>query len=214
MKQNQRGPQARRRADQRPGNSPPRWYRFAPNRVEETTVDPFARDVRMAKLEAALFLAQEPVTIRKLVNVVGLKDAAEGRAMIQRLRELYDADGSAFQIHDVAGGYMLFTRPAFQPWLLRSNRGGNDPKLTPAMLETLAVIAQRQPIMRAEIEGIRGVGCGELLTQLMERGMIKIVGRHESLGRPILFGTTKKFLLQFGLNSIEDFQKHMSNEQE
>jgi segregation and condensation protein B len=120
------------------------------------------------------------------------------------LRELYDADATAFQVEEIAGGFQLMTRPVYQPWLVRAQRTGHDLRLTPAALETLAVVAYRQPIMRADVEAVRGVGCGELLTHLMEKGMIKIVGRHESLGRPVLYGTTKKFLQVFGLGSLRD----------
>ncbi len=206
MFQRRLGPLARRPAHARPENHRPRSRQPLDDRAGESSTDPLTRDPALARLEAALFLAQEPVSAKKLATVAGLKDAAEVRRLVERLREMHDADASAFRVGEVAGGYQLFTRPAFRPWLLRAGRAGAEPKLTPALTETLAVVAHRQPIMRADVEAIRGVGCGELLTQLMERGLVKIVGRHESLGRPILFGTTKKFLQTFGLNDLEDLK--------
>ena len=199
------GPQSRRPTHVRPDDHPKRG-RLSSAPSERTSGDRLARDPALARLEAVLFLAQEPLPLRKLAGLAGLKDSAEVRRLLERLRQLHDADGSAFAINEIAGGHQLFTRPVFQPWLLRAGRLGNEARLTPALLETLAIVAQRQPITRADVEGIRGVGCGEMLTQLMERGLVKIVGRHESLGRPILFGTTKRFLQVFGLNSPSELQ--------
>ncbi|WP_020469460.1 SMC-Scp complex subunit ScpB [Zavarzinella formosa] len=212
MFQRSLGPQSRRPTHSRPTNHRAPGFRPSTGSGSDSVSDRLSRDPALARLEAALFLAQEPIPLRKLVNVAGLKDSAEARRLIDRLRDLHDADGTAFRVNEIAGGYQLFTRPMFQPWLVRANRVGTDPKLTPALLETLAVVAHRQPIMRADVEGIRGVGCGEMLTQLMERGLVKIVGRHESLGRPILFGTTKRFLQVFGLNSLEDLKRDKSLE--
>jgi segregation and condensation protein B len=194
-----------RRTDRFPPNARlPLAYRLVGERTEAKAADPHARDGRLARVEAALFLATEPLTPRKIATVASLADAAEARQLVARLRELYDADATAFQVEEIAGGYQLMTRPAYQPWLMRAQRAGHDMRLTSAALETLAVVAYRQPIMRADVEAVRGVGCGELLTHLMEKGLIKIVGRHESLGRPVLYGTTKKFLQVFGLGSLRD----------
>ena len=104
----------------------------------------------------------------------------------------------------MAGGFQLLTRPIYHPWLLRLRRTGNELKLSPAARETLAIIAYRQPIMRADIESIRGVQCGDMLRVLMEKGLVRIAGRHDSLGRPVLYGTTRKFLQAFGLKSVQD----------
>jgi segregation and condensation protein B len=98
----------------------------------------------------------------------------------------------------------LSTRPRFHKWLVRLRRTNPDPKLTAAALESLAIIAYKQPITRADIEAIRGVQCGELLKHLMEKGLVRIAGRDDSLGRPVLYGTTRKFLQVFGLNSLKD----------
>src|SRR5262249_16036865 len=117
---------------------------------------------------------------------------------------LYDADGTAFQIEELAGGYQLLTRPRYHPWLARLKRTGHEVRLTPATLETLAVIAYKQPIMRAEGEKIRGRMCAEIIRMLMEKGLVRVGGRHDSLGRPQLYGTTRKFLQVFGLNALKD----------
>src|SRR5262249_41114239 len=105
---------------------------------------------------------------------------------------------------ELAGGFQLLTRPEFHPWLVRLRRSGADLRLSGAARETLAIVAYRQPIMRADVEAIRGVQCSEVLRQLMERGLIRIAGRDASLGRPVLYGTTKKFLQVFGLKSLRD----------
>lgn len=176
-------------------------YRFDD---EEVGSGEFARDARLAAVEAALVAADEPLTAKKLATAAALADAAEARRTVQRLRELYDAEGSAFQVEELAGGYQLLTRPEFHPWLVRLRRGSAEMKISPAARETLAIVAYRQPITRADIEGVRGVQCAEVLRQLMEKGLLRIAGRDDSLGRPVLYGTTKKFLQMFGLKSLRD----------
>jgi segregation and condensation protein B len=160
-----------------------------------------ARDGRLAAVEAALFAADEPLPARRLATVAGLADAAEARKQVQ---ELYDRDGSAFQVEELAGGYQLLTRPAYHPWLVRLRHGPGELKLSPAARETLTIVAYRQPITRADVENIRGVQSGEVLRQLMEKGLLRIAGRDDTLGRPVLYGTTKKFLQVFGLKSLRD----------
>lgn len=200
-----RGPELRRRTDRLPKDIPlPPIYRLRPEPKEQVPLDPLARDADLARLEAALMLADEPLAARKLATVCGLPDAASVRRLVQKLREFYDKGGSAFQVEELAGGYQLLSRPRYHPWLARWRRSGSDNRLSGAGMETLAIVAYKQPIMRAEIEKVRGVQCGELLGHLMEKGLIRIAGRHDSLGRPVLYGTTKKFLQVFGLNAIRD----------
>jgi segregation and condensation protein B len=200
-----RGPAYRRRTDRFPPNTrSPLAYRLVGERSDQAPTDPQARDAKLARVEAALFLASEPLTARKLARAAALADSAEARRLVRRLRDVYDADATAFQVEEIASGFQLHARPAYRPWLLRAQRAGAEVKLTPAALETLAVVAYRQPVPRADVEAVRGVGCGELLTHLMEKGLIRIVGRQESLGRPVLYGTTKKFLQSFGLGSLKD----------
>jgi segregation and condensation protein B len=163
-----------------------------------------ARDELLAQVEAALLIADEPLTPRRLAQAAGLSEPADARRLVRKLQALFDRDGTAFQVEEIAGGFQLLSRPEFHPWLVRLRRAGNEMRLTPAMRETLAIVAYRQPIMRADVENIRGVHCGELLRQLMEKGLIRIAGRDPSLGRPVLYGTTKKFLQVYGLKSLHD----------
>jgi segregation and condensation protein B len=196
----------RRRPDRLPGNVPlPAALRQGEDAVASARpADPLTRDGPLALVEAVLFAADEPLPIRKLAQVAGLEDAGTVRRLIKRLRELYEVDGSAFQIEELAGGFQLLTRREHHRWLAGVRRGGADNRLSAAARETLAIVAYRQPITRADVEAIRGVQCGDLLRLLMERGLVRIAGRHDSLGRPVLYGTTKKFLQVFGLRSLKD----------
>jgi segregation and condensation protein B len=168
------------------------------------SADPLGRDKALALLEAVLLIADEPLPIRKLVQAVGIGDATAARKLLKKLQQHYDDDGSAFELEELAGGFQLMTRPEYHRWLTSVRRGQQDLRLTGPGRETLAIIAYRQPIMRADIEAIRGVHCGEVLRLLMEKGVVKIVGRDDSLGRPVLYGTTKKFLQVFGLKSLKE----------
>jgi segregation and condensation protein B len=163
---------------------------------------PLSRDSSLSLIEAALFAADEPLSPRRLAQATGLTEVSEVKRLVERLRELYDQDGSAFQVEELAGGFQLLTRSQYHPWLARLKRSGKDVKLSTAARETLAIIAYRQPITRADVEAIRGVQCSEVLQQLMEKGLVRIAGRDDSLGRPMLYGTTKKFLQSFGLKSL------------
>lgn len=150
-----------------------------------------------------LLLAREPLTLRRLAQLANLEDATQARTLVTDLSDRLDRRGCAFGVVSVAGGYQLRTRSKLSPWLAAA---GLDPppQLSQPALETLVVVAARQPIVRAEVEAIRGVQCGELLRQLMDRGLLRIVGRGEELGRPLLYGTTRRFLEVFGLMSLDD----------
>jgi segregation and condensation protein B len=200
-----RAPAAWPARDRLPRNHPlPALHRLPVETDETAGEGELARDGRLAQVEAVLLAADEPLTARRLAVAAGLADAAEARRLLTRLRDLYDRDGTAFQVEEVAGGYQLLTRPQFHPWLARLRRAASSPQLSGPARETLAIIAYRQPITRADIEAIRGVGCTDVLGQLMDRNLIHIAGRDDSLGRPILYGTTKKFLQLFGLKSLRD----------
>jgi segregation and condensation protein B len=162
------------------------------------------RDERMRRVESVIFMAREPLSSRRVCQYANLADATEARTLIRRLNELYDARGRAFRVEEVAGGYQLLTRPQFSRWLRRLGHVPGETRFSNPALETLAVVAYRQPIGRAEIEAIRGVNCGEILRQLIERDLVRITGRSEELGRPYLYGTTKVFLQLFGLKSLDD----------
>jgi segregation and condensation protein B len=186
----------------------PAVYRLPGVRVaEQAPQGELARDSHLAMIEAALFAADEPLTAKRLAAAAGLDDAAEARRLVARLCKLYDADGTAFQVEELAGGYQLLTRPQYHPWLARLRRSATELRLTSAARETLAIVAYRQPITRADVESVRGVQCGDVLGQLMEKGLIRIAGRDESLGRPMLYGTTKKFLQLYGLKSLRELPR-------
>jgi segregation and condensation protein B len=157
-----------------------------------------------ALLEAALFLAKEPMSSRKLAQLAGLPEGTKTRQLIRDLNKRYDQDQSAFCIVEVAAGFQLRTRPEFAPWLVRMQEVPLAVRLSNPAMETLTVIAYRQPIPRAEVERVRGVQCGDLIRQLLDQDLAKIVGRSKELGRPILYGTTQKFLRVFGLGSLND----------
>jgi segregation and condensation protein B len=167
----------------------------------------FLRDERMARVEAVLFLAREALTSRKIAQLCNLSDGTEARTVIRRLAKLYDEAGTAFRVEELAGGYQLFTRPMFGPWLRKLWQNQSLVRLSSPAMETLAIVAYRQPVLRAEIEAVRGVQCGELLRQLMERDLVRICGRGDDLGRPLLYGTTKKFLQVFGLRHLDELPR-------
>jgi segregation and condensation protein B len=162
-----------------------------------------SRMMRRSRLEAVLLLAREPLSLRKLARSANLSDGTEARTLLTELRRCYDARGGAFSVEQLAGGYQLLTRPKFASWLRPLVPAEQEIRLSPPALETLAVVAYRQPVLRAEVEAIRGVACGELLRQLMDRDLLRIVGRSEELGRPLWYGTTKRFLHVFGLSNLD-----------
>ena len=155
--------------------------------------------IRRMRVEAVLLLAKTPLSSRKLSQLAHLADATEARTLVRSLNRAYDTLGRAIRVEQIAGGYRLLTRPSLAPWLSRLGHLPDPIRLSTPMMETLAVVAYRQPVSRANAEAVRGVACGELLRQLMERELIRIVGRSEELGRPYLYGTTKRFLQLFGL---------------
>jgi segregation and condensation protein B len=157
-------------------------------------------------VEAVLFASDEPLPEARLANIAetGVKQI---RQHIENLNDKYQANNNAFRIEQIAGGYQMLTLSPYNHWLKKLLRVRSDSKLSPAALETLAIIAYKQPVMRADIEVIRGVAAGEVIRSLCYKGMVKIVGRAEVLGRPMLYGTTKKFLEVFGLNTLKDLPK-------
>lgn len=162
------------------------------------------RSAKLARLEAALIVADGPLTLRRLTQVATLADAQEVTQLIEQLNAAYDADASPFRVERVATGYQLLTRHLFAMWLSRLHQRQVELKLSPAALETLTILAYRQPLTRADLEALRGVQCTDLLKMLMDRGLVRIAGQDDSLGRPYLYETTRKFLETYGLRSLED----------
>jgi len=182
-------------------------FRASPRPAESAAADSWTRDERTARLEAVLFLAREPVTTRKLAQLAHLADGTEARTLIRRLNRWYDETGSAFRAEELAGGFQLLSRPKFGGWLRRLYNSPVEVRLSGPALETLAVVAYRQPVLRAEVEAIRGVDCGEILRQLMERDLVRTAGRADELGRPYWYATTKRFLQVFGLRHLDDLPR-------
>ena len=158
-------------------------------------------------LEAALFSAARPLTVEELGTLDADASHADVRVALDLIREHYDFDQHGIELVELAGGYQILTRPVHAAAIERAQFSGRTPKLTAATLETLAVIAYRQPVGRAEIEEIRGVSAGGVLRSLQERGLIEVVGRSEGMGRPLLYGTTPLFLELLGLRDLSDLPK-------
>jgi len=162
------------------------------------------RSDELARLEAALFLAREPLSTRRLAKLAGLSDGTRARTLLKELRRLQEDAGSPIRVEPIAGGFQLLTRAPFGPWIRRIVEPSGGSRLSLPALETLAVVAYRQPVTKADIEAIRGVGSDEMLRQLLDRDYVAIGGRAEDLGRPNVYVTTRHFLAAFGLASLED----------
>ena len=162
------------------------------------------RTPRLARVEAALFVSDRPLAARRLAQHAALVDVTDVVQAVTELNSAYDADGSPFRVELVASGYQLLTRPQYAPWLEKTHERQARLRLSPPAMETLSIVAYRQPLTRADVEAVRGVQSGEMLKLLMERDLVKIVGEHDSLGRPYLYGTTRQFLELFGLHSLTE----------
>ena len=158
-------------------------------------------------LEAALFSAARPLTAEELATLDVDATLADVRVALEQIREHYDFEQHGVELVELAGGYQILTRPVHAAAIERAQFSVRTPKLTAAALETLAVIAYRQPVGRAEIEEIRGVSAGGVLRSLQERSLIEVVGRSEALGRPLLYGTAPMFLELLGLRDISDLPR-------
>ena len=160
--------------------------------------------VDLAVVESLLFSTHHPLTPQRLADLLQIKSPKAIRKAVQALNAHYEETKRSFRVEQVAGGYQMLSLPEYGDWLKKLHQKEIDSKLTKAALETLAIIAYKQPILRADVEAIRGVACGETIRSLMEKHLVKIAGRAEEPGRPILYGTTKRFLELFGLNSVKD----------
>lgn len=159
------------------------------------------------KVEAALLTSDRAMTAGKVAEALGLQASKPVTDAIKLLNEAYEETGRAFRIEQVAGGWQVLTLPEHADVLAALHKTKSQGKLSAAAMETLAIVAYKQPVLRAELEAIRGVACGETLKSLMERHLVKIVGRAEEIGRPMLYGTTKQFLEVFGLSTLKDLPK-------
>lgn len=158
-------------------------------------------------LEAALFAAARPLTAEELLTLDPEATLPDVRVALEQIREHYDFEQHGVELVELGGGYQILTRAVHAAAIERAQFAVRAPKLTAAALETLAVIAYRQPVGRAEIEEIRGVSAGGVLRSLQERGLIEVVGRSEGLGRPLLYGTTPLLLELLGLRDLTDLPR-------
>jgi len=154
-------------------------------------------------LEAFLFVSSSPVQIAQIKDALGVEQDQLIKTAFQELKAKYENEERGLRIIEVAGGYRLSTSPETAPHLKKWFKK-QKPRLSRASLETLSIIAYRQPITRSEIEAIRGVNVEGALGTLLDRGLVRIVGRRDTAGRPILYGTTRIFLEHFGLNTLKD----------
>jgi segregation and condensation protein B len=183
------------------------YWGWAATKGERADASGDTRDAKRMRLETILFLAREPINSRKLAHHARLADGTEARTLIRQLNRMYDQSSRAFRVEEVAGGFRLLTRQRFARWLRRLDYVPPQERLSAPAMETLAVVAYRQPVPRADIESIRGVSCGEILRQLMDRDLVRIGGRGEELGRPYLYTTTKRFLQLFGLQNLDELPR-------
>jgi len=180
-----------------------------PKQASQDQIDPASI---LPGIEAMLVSSDRPLKASAIVDALAVyldRPVAVPIVVeaISLLNGLYDEQERAFRIEEISGGYRLMTRSKFAPIVAAMHRARATTRLSKPALETLSIIAYRQPITRAELESIRGVACGEVVRTLMDRRLVKITGRAEELGRPMLYGTTRQFLDTFGLASVKDLPK-------
>ncbi len=157
-------------------------------------------------VEALLFAADAPLSPTKIKDVVGA-ELAQVRTALDELATEYETAGLAFGVQAIGGGFVISTRPEFGRWVTALKKSRDEGRLSPAALETLAIIAYRQPVNRVNIEAVRGVQSGSLIRALMDKDLVRVVGKEEVPGHPVLYGTTPRFLEILGLNSLSDLPK-------
>jgi segregation and condensation protein B len=158
-------------------------------------------------LEALLFASDAPVEAERIQEVLELESAPAARELVDALRQRLDAQDRALQIIEVGGGFRLVTRPEMAPWLIKLQRSKTRSRLSRPALETLAIIAYRQPVSRPEVDAVRGVNSEGVLDSLLDRRLVRIAGRKDTAGRPFLYETTREFLVAFGLRDLSDLPK-------
>ncbi|MFH1858354.1 MAG: SMC-Scp complex subunit ScpB [Candidatus Omnitrophota bacterium] len=155
-------------------------------------------------IEALLFVSESPLPPEEMVALLEDYDPSEVRNAVASLKEDYANSQRSLVIQEVAGGYQMTTSPLYAPWLRKFLKKAHGERLSGPSLETLAIIAYKQPVTRQEIEFIRGVNVEGVLKALLEKGLLRVLGRKEIIGRPLLYGTSREFLEYFGLNSLEE----------
>lgn len=158
-------------------------------------------------VEALLFASDGPLEAEQIREVLELPGADQARALVEELQARYERDGRGLSVLEVGGGFRMVTRPELAPWLVRLARSRTRSRLSRAALETLAIVAFRQPVSRPEIDALRGVNSEAVLESLLDRRLIRISGRKDAPGRPFLYETTREFLVAFGLRNLDDLPK-------
>ena len=152
-------------------------------------------------IEGLLFVAPTPLSLQKLKEILDPLTSEQIRDYVRELQSLYEERNGALQVKEIAGGYQLYTRPEIAPWA-RKLLESKPAKLSRASLETMAIIAYNQPTSKSEVDSIRGVDSLKAIRNLLEKGLIRVMGRKDEAGRPLLYGTTKRFLERFGLKDL------------
>ncbi len=158
-------------------------------------------------IEALLFVSDEPLSVDKLLEVFDGVDRGTLCQILEELRVKFNSNGKPFVLREVNGGLQLCTDPRYAPWIKKLSSVRANSKLSRAALETLAIVAYKQPVTRAEIESVRGVSCTGVIASLLDRKLIRIAGRHDAPGKPLLYRTTAEFLQHFGLRSVDDLPR-------
>lgn len=166
-----------------------------------------ALDNTRSVVEAMLFISDKPVTIEQIRDVVGNLDAGQVRQIISELNAEYEQLNRGIRITEVAGGFRMITPPQLAPFLRKMYKQRRAERLSKPALETLAIIAYKQPLTRLEIETLRNVNVDGVMSSLVEKGLIRITGRKNAPGRPFVYGTTRQFLEYFGLKSLDELPK-------
>ncbi|MCB9758979.1 MAG: SMC-Scp complex subunit ScpB [Alphaproteobacteria bacterium] len=193
----------------KPDPAPPEEVTLAEGEDDDVVVDfsgeliPPRREFVSAAIEAVLFSAGEPISFEALHRALGEPDKDQLRAALTALRESYLRRGAGIRLYEVANGFQLRTVAQAAPYVAAA-RGSKPFRLSKAAVETLAIVAYRQPVTRQEVEDIRGVDCGGMLRSLLEKHLLQVMGRRDDVGRPLLYGTTPHFLEVFGLKDLSD----------
>jgi len=163
-------------------------------------------DRKQAKsiIEAMLFVSDKPLFVNEIKGVLEEFDSCDIKDVVSELVREYEETQRAFSIKEIAGGFQIVTDPVLAPWLKKLYKTSGSDRLTGPSLETLAIVAYKQPVTKPEIEAIRGVNVDGVLKTLIEKNLVRIAGKKETVGRPILYGTTSEFLQYFGLSSLKE----------
>ncbi len=152
-------------------------------------------------IESLIFVADEPLSIKQLEAMLGGVSRQQIKDILQQLMAEYETEKRGFALQEVAGGYQFRTRPEYRDWVIKLKQS-SPAKLSRAALETLAIIAYKQPVLRTDVEHLRGVDSGGIFKTLLERDLIRVMGRKDLPGRPMVYGTTRRFLEVFGLKDL------------